>query len=73
MIKIVIGKIDLTQFNNNPQINRTNTLAGVKKMVLSLDELDNTDNLEDGRLSNVLLTYHVTDFEKFISLEQAAP
>ena len=29
-------------------------------MILNLDELDNTDNLEDGKPSNALLTYHVT-------------
>ena len=37
-------------------------------MILNLDELDNTDNLEDGRPSNALLTYHVEahkDFKHF--------
>ena len=29
-----------------------------------LNELDNSDNLEDGRPSNALLTYHVTDDDK---------
>ena len=32
----------------------------IKKMIISLNELDNSDNLEDGRPSNVLFTYHVT-------------
>ena len=73
MIDRVEGKIELTQFNNNPQINRMSKLAGVRKIVLSLDKLDNTGNLEDGRLSNVLLTYHVTGFEEFIRPEPAAP
>ena len=40
---------------------RNNKLEKVTKMSISLDELDNSDNLEDGRPSNVLLAYHVTD------------
>ena len=31
------------------------------KMCISLDELDNSDNLEDGLPSNALFTYYVTD------------
>ena len=54
------GKIELTQFNKNPGIKRTNKLAGIKEMVLNLNELDNSDNLEDGRLTIALLTYHMT-------------
>ena len=30
------------------------------KMSISLNELDNSDNLEDGRPSNTLFTYYVT-------------
>ena len=40
---------------------RNNKLEKVMKISISLDELDNSDNLEDGRPSNVLLAYHVTD------------
>ena len=39
---------------------RTNKLERIKKMIISLNELDNSNNLEDGRPSNVLLTYYVT-------------
>ena len=38
---------------------RTNKLEKVMKMVISLNELDNSDNLEDGRPSNTLFTYYV--------------
>ena len=31
------------------------------EMILNLNELDNSDNLKDGRPSNKLLTYYVTD------------
>ena len=42
-------------------------------MFLNLNELNNTDNLEDGRHSNSLLTYHVTSNEDFTSFEPATP
>ena len=52
---------------------KTNKLAGIMEVVLSLDKLDNTDNLEDGRLSNVLHRYHVTGSEEFTSFEPVTP
>ena len=42
-------------------------------MIFNLNELDNTDNLEDGRPSNALLTYHVTSNEDFIRFEPKIP
>ena len=42
-------------------------------MVLNLDELDNTVNLEDGRPSNVLYRHHVTGSYKFTELVTYAP
>ena len=42
-------------------------------MILNLNELDNTDNLEDGRPSNALLTYHVTANEDFTRFEPHTP
>ena len=45
---------------------RTNKLEKVTKMIISLNELDNSDNLEDGRPSNTLFTYHVTGPEYFM-------
>ena len=39
---------------------RTNKLEKVTKMVISLNELDNTNNLEDGKPSNTLFMYYVT-------------
>ena len=37
-----------------------NNMRGITEMTLNLDELDNTVNLEVGRPSNALITYHVT-------------
>ena len=31
------------------------------EMIINLDELNNSINLKDGRPSNELLTYHMTD------------
>ena len=39
---------------------RTNKLERITKMIISLNELDNSHNLEDGRPSNILFTYYVT-------------
>ena len=47
--------VAFTHFVNDDRIIKTNKLAGITEMILNLDELDNTDNLEDGRPSNVLL------------------
>ena len=42
-------------------------------MVISLDELDNSDNLEDGKPNNALLTYHVSSPEYFMRFELKTP
>ena len=40
---------------------------------MNLNELDNTDNLEDGRPSNAFITYHVTVNEDFTQLMTYIP
>ena len=42
-------------------------------MVISLNELDNSDNLEDGKPSNALFTYYVTSSEYSTHFEPATP
>ena len=42
-------------------------------MVVSLEELDNFDNLENGRPSNTLLTYYVTSPERFTRFKPHTP
>ena len=51
----------------------TNKLEKVTKMVISLNELDNSDNLEDGRPSNVLFTYYVTSSERYMLFKSQTP
>ena len=48
-------------------------MRGITEMALNLNELDNTNNLEDGRPSNALLIYHVTGSEDFTSFEPHTP
>ena len=48
-------------------------MRGITEMNLNLDELDNSDNLEDGRPSNALLTYNVTANEDFMCFEPNIP
>ena len=52
---------------------RTNKLERITKMIISLNELDNSDNLEDGRPSNVLFTYLVTSSECYMLLNPKHP
>ena len=52
---------------------RTNELKGIAKVAISLNELDNSDNLEDGRPSNTLFTYYVTSPEDFTRFEPRNP
>ena len=60
-------KSQMLDFHND--ILRTNKLEGITKMIISLNELDNSDNLEDEKPSNVLFTYHVTSSERYMLFE----
>ena len=50
-----------------------NKLKGITEITLNLDELNNSVNLKDGRPSNELLTYHVTDDKDFTCSEHQNP
>ena len=43
------------------------------KVAISVNELDNSDNLEDGRPSNTLFTYYVTSLEYYMHFEPCNP
>ena len=47
----------------------TNKLVNGTKITITLNELDNSDNLEDGKPSNTLFTYFVTSPECFTCFE----
>ena len=48
---------------------KINKLAGITEMVISLNQLNNSDNLEDGKPNNVLLRNHMTSSEEFTNYE----
>ena len=52
---------------------RTNKLEKVTKLTISLNELDNSNNLEDGRPSNTLSTYYVTSPEYSMRFKPRTP
>ena len=61
--------VELNQFEVDDQVTKTNKLKGITEITLNLDELNNSDNLKDGRPINELLTYHVTDDKNFTRFE----
>ena len=67
------GIIELNQFEVDDQVTKTIELKGVTEITLNLDELNNSYNLIDGRPSNELLTYHVTDDKDFTLFEPETP
>ena len=73
LISMLEGIIELNQFEIDDQVTKTNKLKGITEITLNLDELNNSDNLKDGRPSNELLTYHVTDDKDFTCFEPQNP
>ena len=69
LLSMLEGIIELNQFEVDDQVTETNKLKGIIEITLNLDELDNSDNLKDGRPSNSLLTYYVTDDKDFMHFE----
>ena len=56
LLSIVEGMVELNQFEVDDQVSKKNKLKGITEMIINLDELNNSDNLKDGRPSNELLT-----------------
>ena len=55
--------------DSDNDILRTKKLVNGTKISISLNELDNSDNLEDGKPSNTLFTYFVTSSECYMLFE----
>ena len=73
LLSMLEGIVELNEFLVDDQVIKKNKLKGIMEMILNLDELDNSNNLKDGRPSNELLTYHVTDDKDFTSFEPQTP
>ena len=54
-------------------LQRTNKLVNGTKITISLNELNNYDNLKDGKRSKTLFTYFVTSLEYFTYFEPQSP
>ena len=73
LISMLEGIIELNQFEVDDQVTKTNKLKGITEITLNLDELNNSDNIKDGRPSNELLTYHMNDDKDFTHFEPQTP
>ena len=73
LLSMLEGIIELNQFEADDQVTKTNKLKGITEITLNLDELNNSVNLKDGRPSNSLLTYYVTDDKDFTHFEPQNP
>ena len=62
------GKHIISDLDNDPQIIKTNKLAKVTNMSFKLDELDNSNNLEDGHPSDTLFTYYMPGSLKILCI-----
>ena len=65
LLSMLEGMVELNKFLVDDQVTKTKKLKGITEITLNLNELDNSNNLEDGRPSNSLLTYYVTSNEDF--------
>ena len=73
LLSIVEGIVELKQFEVDDEVTKTNKLKGITEITLNLDELNNSVNLKDGRPSNSLLTYYITDDKDFEHFEHFEP
>ena len=73
LLSIAEGMVELNQFVVDDQVIKKIKLKVITEMITNLDELNNSDNLKDGKPSNSLLTYHVTDDKDFTRFESQTP
>ena len=65
----LIGVKMKLRMDDNDDVLRASMLDNGTKITISLNELNNSDNLEDGHPSNALFTYYVTASEHFKCFE----
>ena len=70
LLSMLEGIIELNQFQVDDQVTK---MTQITEITLNLDELNNSDNLKDGRPNNSLLTYYVTSNEDFMRFEPQNP
>ena len=72
-LNAIIGQELKSRIGDRDDVLRTSKLVSGTKMVISLKELNNSDNLEDGRPSNTLFTSYVTSPKHYTHLEPRTP
>ena len=63
----------LQMLDSRNYLQRANKLVNGTKITISLNKLNNSDNLKDGKTSNTLFTYFVTNPEYFMHFEPQSP
>ena len=69
LLSMLDGMVELNEFLVDDQVTKMNKLKGITEITLNLDELNNSDNLEDGHPSNTLFMYHVDADKDFTCFE----
>ena len=72
-LNALIGAKLKSRIGDRDDVLRTSKLVSCKKMTISLIELDNSDNLEDGKPSNTLFTYYATSTEYLTCFKPQSP
>ena len=72
-LNLLIGMKLKSRMDDHEDVLRTSKLEKVKKMAISLNELNNSYNLKDGKPNNTLFTYYVTGPEYSTCFEPVTP
>ena len=70
---LIEAELKSQMLDSRNDIQRTKKLVNGTKISISLNELDNSDNLKDGKPSNTLFTYYVTSSECYMLFEPQSP
>ena len=66
-------KMILTNLDRDCRVIKMEKFTKITNMIFNLDELNNSNNLDDERPSNTLFTYYVTNYNEFTHFEPATP
>ena len=69
----IIGQELKSRIGDRDDVLKTSKLVNGTKITISLNELNNSDNLENGKPSNTLCTYYVTGAEYSMRFEPQSP
>ena len=72
-LNLLIGMNLKWQMDDREDVLRTSKLEKVMKMAISLNDLNNSNKLEDGKPSNTLFMYYFTGPEYSMCFEPATP